>query len=168
MKLSPRFYGPFQVIKKVGKVTYQLNLPPHSKLHPIFHLSLLKKKLGIEAVVHQTLPPVNSDGVIEPQPSAILDKRLVKYKGRPVTQALVQWTNSFPEDATWEFYHELHSKFPIFQPWGQGSFLGGRNDTCLITNGQANESQGDTGAQDAADTSSAQDGTTSLAQDGGG
>lgn len=114
LKLSPRFYGPFQVTKRIGKVAYQLNLPPHSKLHPVFHVSLLKKKLGSGAVAHPTLPPVSSDGVLEPQPVAVLDRRLVKYKGRPATQVLIQWSGSFPEDATWEIYHELLSKFPTF------------------------------------------------------
>lgn len=58
-------------------------------------------------MVHPTLPQVNSDGVLESQQVAILDRRLVKYKGRPATQVLIQWSNSFPEDATWELYQEM-------------------------------------------------------------
>lgn len=42
-KLSPRFYGLFKVFKMIGVVSYKLLLPETSRLHPIFHISQLKK-----------------------------------------------------------------------------------------------------------------------------
>jgi hypothetical protein len=42
-KLVPKFYGPYIVLKRVGQVAYQLALPSHSKLHPIFSCFLLKE-----------------------------------------------------------------------------------------------------------------------------
>ena len=56
-KLSPRYYGPFEVVEKVGKVAYKLLLPLDSRVHPIFHVSLLKKCIA-ENVVSQPLPTV--------------------------------------------------------------------------------------------------------------
>jgi hypothetical protein len=47
-KLSPRFIGPFLILKRVGEVVYQLKLPDHlSDVHDVFHVSQLKKCLRV-------------------------------------------------------------------------------------------------------------------------
>ena len=43
-KLSPRFIGPFEILKRVGTVAYRLVLPPTmSGVHEVFHVSMLRK-----------------------------------------------------------------------------------------------------------------------------
>lgn len=50
-KLSPRFFGPYKIIRCVGPVAYELELPASSKVHPIFHVSLLRPAHSQQAVV---------------------------------------------------------------------------------------------------------------------
>ncbi|XP_073219904.1 uncharacterized protein [Cicer arietinum] len=43
-KLTPRFIGPYQILKRVGNVAYQIALPPSlSNHHSVFHVSQLRK-----------------------------------------------------------------------------------------------------------------------------
>ncbi|KAK9175296.1 hypothetical protein WN944_027302 [Citrus x changshan-huyou] len=115
-KLSPRFYGPYKVIQKIGQVAYKLELPIESKIHPVFHVSCLKKKVG-EAVTPITeLPTIREDGHLQLVPDSVLDRRVVQRSNRPCVQWLVQWSNSFPEDATWEDAVKIQEKFPLFKP----------------------------------------------------
>lgn len=55
-KLKPRFYGPYRVIRRVGEVAYELELPEGSKIHNVFHVSCLKKVMGQQASTATELP----------------------------------------------------------------------------------------------------------------
>jgi hypothetical protein len=42
-KLEARFYGPFEILDRIGPVAYMLALPASMNMHNVFHVSLLKK-----------------------------------------------------------------------------------------------------------------------------
>ena len=51
-KLSPRYVGPYKILKRVGKVAYELELPAElAAFHRVFHISLLMKCVGDPASI---------------------------------------------------------------------------------------------------------------------
>nr|XP_016489435.1 PREDICTED: uncharacterized protein LOC107809347 [Nicotiana tabacum] len=114
LKLSSKYYGPYKILARIGKVSYKLDLPPESKVHPVFHVSLLKKKVGDRVVVQTTLPLTGEDGKFLVKPVAILQRQLIKRDNSVVVRVLGQWSNLPPEDATWEDYQYIKARFPEF------------------------------------------------------
>ena len=99
-KLSPKFYGPFQVLHKVGEVAYKLDLPATSLIHPVFHVSCLKAKLGQQVTPISKLPSVSPEGILTLEPEAILKRRTIQLRSRTITQVLIQWQGCTSEDAS--------------------------------------------------------------------
>ncbi|KAL4576939.1 hypothetical protein LXL04_013040 [Taraxacum kok-saghyz] len=110
-KLAARFFGPFQIVAKIGPVAYKLDLPPTSRIHPVFHVSLLKK--AVQTVVEQGLPPeLETDENDLVLPVAILKRRTVGNQDVEVEQWLVQWSGGTTEEATWEDRTTIENQFP--------------------------------------------------------
>ncbi|KAI5316983.1 hypothetical protein L3X38_036690 [Prunus dulcis] len=109
LKLSPRFFGPYEILQRVGQVAYKLKLPEGSRIHPIFHVSLLKKKVGTNVAVQDSLPALSyGEDTLFPMPQAILGQR----KRKNQEEVLVHWKGLSPADATWENLKELQLRFP--------------------------------------------------------
>lgn len=61
LKLTARYYGPFQIVVRIGRVMFKLQLPEGSKVHLVFHVSLLKKSrpVAVQAIPH--VPTIYED-----------------------------------------------------------------------------------------------------------
>jgi len=99
-KLASRYYGPYQIEERIGTVAYRLKLPTQARIHLVFHVSLLKKKIGDEAVDMIDLPPMTAAGEMLIEPEAILDTRWIKKGSRFVEEILVKWKHLQTDDAT--------------------------------------------------------------------
>jgi hypothetical protein len=55
-KLSPKYYGPYKVLQKICTMAYKLELPASSRVHPVFHVSCLKKVIGNKIPVQTIFP----------------------------------------------------------------------------------------------------------------
>ncbi|KAJ0490310.1 putative nucleotidyltransferase, Ribonuclease H [Helianthus annuus] len=84
-KLSPRYFGPYRILQRVGPVAYKVELPPGSQIHDVFHVSLLRKCVGL--VTESSTTVTDEVGLVspQPQPECVLDERVVrkgKYRRR--------------------------------------------------------------------------------------
>ncbi len=113
-KLAARYYGPYEIIERIGQVAYRLNLPDEALIHPVFHVSLLKLCPPVPELASTTLPRVGRDGQLMAEPEKILDRRMVKRGNRAVAEVLVQWSNLPAESATWEDFWSIKQRFPSF------------------------------------------------------
>jgi len=117
MKLEPKYFGPFQVIDKVGPVAYKLNLPAAAQIHPTVHVSQLKAFVG-------TLPSLpyiptwlqGTEAAVPRTPLKILARKLVKRKNAAAVQYLVQWAGFTEDQASWEFADDFERTYPTFEP----------------------------------------------------
>ena len=55
-KLAFKYLGPFPITERVGAVAYKLALPENCRVHPVFHVSLLKKHIKADQEVLPMLP----------------------------------------------------------------------------------------------------------------
>jgi hypothetical protein len=100
-KLAYKYYGPYEILDKVGEVAYHLKLPDAALIHPVFHVSQLKELVPDYTPVFFTLPAtvdLSQDDMI---PQKILDRRLVKQPNQSHVQVLVQWSSQPLSAANW-------------------------------------------------------------------
>ena len=101
-KLTPRFAGPFAIIKVISETAYKLDLPATMKIHPVFHMSLIKPYQPSPEEFGRPSPPpaiiVPETNQEEYEVDAILDKKIVRKKA----QYLIKWVGYPLHDATWE------------------------------------------------------------------
>ena len=113
-KLSTRFIGPFEILKRVGTVAYRLALPPiMSGVHEVFHVSMIWKYTPDPAhVVDWGQIEVDTDGTVEEGPVCV-DSRDQVLRCKTVRLVRVLWRHYGVEDSTWELEDTMHATYPI-------------------------------------------------------
>jgi len=78
-KLSEKYLGPFEVIRKPGTHSYLIKLPNYLyAIHPVFHISQIEPASlsNIPNRVNPPLSPIEIDGNLEFEVAQILDSKL--------------------------------------------------------------------------------------------
>ena len=104
-KLDYTKLGPFHISQCINPMAYQLDLPPHYRIHDVFHVSLLE-------VYHPSVLPgrqparpllIELESGNEYEVEEILDSKLLRRK----LYYLVRWKWYPISEATWEPHHHL-------------------------------------------------------------
>jgi hypothetical protein len=109
-KLAPRFYGPYQVLERIGDVAYPVQLPTGACIHNVFHVGVLKAFHGMPPAATPALPPL-LHGRVLPTPAAVVRSRLARGRW----QVLVSWEGRPACETSWEDVEEFKQRYPAFQ-----------------------------------------------------
>ncbi|KAL5786007.1 hypothetical protein ACOSQ2_008399 [Xanthoceras sorbifolium] len=112
-KLSQRFIGPYEIIERVGPVTYRLALPLElEKIHDVFHVSMLRRyrsdpshKVQTEAI------EIQPDLTYEEEPVEILDREIKELRNKKIPLVKILWRNHNVEEATWESEEVMRQQY---------------------------------------------------------
>ena len=124
-KLSPRYIGPYQIIRKIGKIAYGLELPADlGGVHLVFYVSMLRKCIGDPSRVFPVEDiQVTEELTYEEQPVAILDHQVRKLRNKEVASVKVLWRNHNREEMNWEAEELMKKKYPHLIAPSLGNFV---------------------------------------------
>jgi len=113
-KLSPRFIGPFKILKRVNDQAYQLDLPPELEgIHNTFHVCYLRKCLADEVnVIPLDDVSIDPKKKMVDEPVAILDRKKKKLRKKQIELVLVKWKHNRGESLTWETESVMKDRYP--------------------------------------------------------
>nr|GFB69733.1 hypothetical protein [Tanacetum cinerariifolium] len=117
-KLSPRFIGPFEILDRVGEVSYRLALPPQlSHVHNVFHVSLLRGyKYHPLHFISYPLDQICADLSYVEKSEAILDRQDRVMRNKTIPFVKILWRNHSEREATWETEESIRTSYPHFFP----------------------------------------------------
>ncbi|XP_020204435.1 uncharacterized protein LOC109789812 [Cajanus cajan] len=112
-KLNPKFIGPYQILKRIGPVAYQIALPPFlSNLHDVFHVSQLRKYFhDLSHVLESEAVQVKENITFEKQTVSVADKKVKQLRGKSINLVKVIW-DEVTNEATSELEDRMKDHYP--------------------------------------------------------
>ncbi|KAK8936447.1 hypothetical protein KSP39_PZI012366 [Platanthera zijinensis] len=113
-KLAPRFFGPFEVLSRIGAVAYRLRLPAESRIHPVFHVSQLRRVIGDHPAATHIPSDLDQAGSEPLYPANIIDRRNHLPGNAAPEEVRVAWRHRPVTEATWLIRDDFRRQFPDY------------------------------------------------------
>nr|GEW97592.1 putative reverse transcriptase domain-containing protein [Tanacetum cinerariifolium] len=113
-KLASMYVGPFEILKRVGHVAYQLRLPEElSSVHDTFYVSNLKKYLA-DANLNVPLDEIKVDKTLRSikEPVKIMDREVKSLKRSKIPIVMVRLKSKHGPEFMWECKDYMKAKYP--------------------------------------------------------
>ena len=113
-KLASRYIRLFEIRSKVDGVAYKLVVPPElSQIHPVFHVSMLRKYISDPSYVRQPQTvELCEDLMYEECPVAIVDRQVRQLRTKEIPMVKILWSNHTVEDYTWKTEAAMRDSYP--------------------------------------------------------
>ena len=118
-KLAFRYFGPYKVLKRVGAVAYKLDLPDSSQVHPVVHVSQLKRQVPETTQVHASLHLCEPNSSAAMHPEQLLATAMINHGAATARRVKVKWSGDNTTLTSWEDPADLHRRYPTAPAWGQ-------------------------------------------------
>jgi len=123
-KLTLRFVGPYQILRRIDTAAYEIALPPHlENLHNVFHVSQLRKYVADPShVLKSDDIQIREDLTVITGPVRILDSQVKKLREKEIWTVKVLWDET-TQEMTSEIEDRMRQSYPHFFP-GKSNFRG--------------------------------------------
>ena len=116
-KYTQQYTGKFTVLKRIGRLAYQLDLPSSWEIHPVISVAYLepapKEDDPFNRQSHEPGPVITSNSY-DPNDSApsyeieqLLDTKVTNVRGKTKIEYLVRWLGYGPEWDVWYNIEDL-------------------------------------------------------------
>ncbi|XP_059292447.1 uncharacterized protein LOC132045893 [Lycium ferocissimum] len=112
-KIRLCFIDPYEIVRRIRKVAYELKLPPKmAMVHHMFHISMLRlyKPVPSHVLTHKEIK-INKGLSYEEKPVRILDRQVRRLRMKAMASVKVLWRNNNTEEATWEVEEDMEKRY---------------------------------------------------------
>ena len=113
-EVSTSVYRTISDIRGSGRVAYRVDfLPQLASVHPVFHVSMLRKYIpDLSHVISYDDLHVDENVTYEVRPVRILDTKEQTLRRKIIRLVKVLWQSGTSEEMTWEREATMRAKFP--------------------------------------------------------